>query len=477
MAGKTPSMFLLKITTEQEAILMTYLAIGAEYGQQGSSLHDLVVYLLPKLPPPAVNHLLFSTALALIERFYNRLREDSLDSMLPLVLQGLQHSQTASGAVKVLDRFTTCLPQNIRLLTTSEVFSAAKGVVERGEEGQQEECAQLMRCLGRVMRWVTPGELESVFEGMVTPRLLVLQQLMTPPGPLDSQGMESVERRVVHQTRLVSCLLDGLNVIMNIQTLDKPPAYSPGLAVCELLMNSVTLTQTDYRPMADHLAAMVVDMYETMPHEAILKLVEVIVLEFEEDCSLWEGVALLINALVNKIARSFEKLLDDPEVLEAFHKFICQVSELCLCRKFLHWKNASLVGVNRLRNLLAESETMQESPGINIEEILHIGVNCIKHPMVWVARHADSVVGICSETDECVLFKMTDVLRECCRYQLQSCTAALRHFLSQAPPSCKATDQDRAYFVKFLVSNARNTVKCQELVKDFSRKSRGATSS
>ncbi|XP_076440894.1 importin-13-like [Babylonia areolata] len=488
---------------ELEAVLTAFRTM-VEAGDNPTSPYPTVVMKL--LPCVQFSHPKVLAAAISVIGVYCDWEADGGDLMcavFPVVLGGLQQAETAPSAAVTLYSLVGS-PLLPRLHGTVSLLLSTIQEVLGSDWVQRRECELLMKHVGSVLSRLPIPDTRAYLEALLSPRLHLLQQVI-------QQGTNRDEDQLVLQVDLLSTLFSCLHTYRTPAMLpgdmedveaeredmdfQRPNLVSELLerifpiikelvskwktrpaiveAVNKLFIGSLGVLRQDFRPMADSVANLMLEMFEVTPHASILNLVDNIVMQFEYDATFKEYISLLVNVICSRMLQSFEQIKDDPEVLRAFNIL--------------------------MSNMLSRSRHVLLSSGINMEHVLKFGVytlmaglgnvvraGCFLLTAFLSASRQDDKLGsivhnnmhfivgtvlevMCSGPDQVILEVMADTLEVCCKYQLTVFSAALKDGL----PCVKGADKDGAYFAELFIRNQRNRIMCRELVAEFALKFRG----
>ncbi|KAK7101271.1 hypothetical protein V1264_024075 [Littorina saxatilis] len=452
------------------------------------------------------NITLLSTALYMIGSFGEWMNNhpEILSCVLPLVLQGLGNSKVGTAATMALKDITRESLDHIRpfipqILSTSQLILQKEILLER-------DALRLMACVGQVLSTLPIPHIMNYLDAILVPRLQHMQHLVK------QEPSDAVQKQLVFQVQLLSWLFSTLHTDKEASESPEaeqsaqppgPPAPKPVFvvmqqivptiqelvtkwkteptvveAVSELFKKSLSVLMTDFKPLANNVATMMIEMYETTPHASVLDVARQIVLLFGSDTSFTHYINTLLNVICNKTLQAFPRVLDEPDVVEAFMIFIA--------------------------NLLKKTRSLLVSSGVNLEAVLKTGVVTMSVPELCVVKAScflvieflnagyeeESIKSVVNNNMHLIVDRvmraiggeavrqtteiMSDVLFACFKFHFPVLNTTLRACLqTEGYPSPRAQQEDKENFLKTFMSDKNNKRKMRDQVKEFSLLCRG----
>ncbi|PVD35776.1 hypothetical protein C0Q70_02739 [Pomacea canaliculata] len=408
-----------------------------------------------------------------------------------IVLQGLSNSKVGTAATIALKDITRESLDHIRPFIP-QILSTS----------QERDAMRLMSCVGQVLSVLPIPDIMNYLDAILVPRLTNMQQLVK------QEPSELVQKQLVFQVQLLSWLFSTLDTERDTNEQEgqmqkhhsgPKPVYvvmqqilptvqelvakwktetSVVEAVSEMFKKSLTTLMDDFQPLANNVADMMIQMYESTPHASILDVARQIVLLFGSDASFTQYLNTLLNVVCNKTLQMYPAVLREPDVVEAFMIF--------------------------LGNLLKKTRRLLVSSGVNLEAILKAGITTMAVAEQCVVKAScffviefltagyeeESIKAVVNNNIQFILDRVlraiggeaarhimeiiSDVLLACCKYHFAVVNTTIRLLLeTEGYPSPRASPQDKQNFIKTVISDKSNKRRMREIVKEFSLLCRG----
>lgn len=508
---------LIEASKTQEVRWQTVEGIFFMFGSMAECVDLEETIYLPVLmnlvPSIQFNNItLLSTALYMIGSFgeWMNSHPDILSCVLPLVLQGLSNSKVGTAATMALKDITRESLDHIRpfipqILSTSQIILQKEILLDR-------DAMRLMACVGQVLSILPIPDIMNYLDAILVPRLQHMQQLVK------QEPSDIVQKQLVFQVQLLSWLFSTLNterdtteadaeqpdcannseallqatkgpkpvfvvmqqILPTIRELVTKWKSEPAIvqAVNEMFKKSLVVLVDDFKPLANDVATMMIEMYEVTPHASILDVARQIVLLFGSDLTFTHYVNTLLNVICTNTLQAFPNVLREPDVVEAFMIFIA--------------------------NLLRKKRTLLVFSGVNLEGVLKAGVATMSVPEMCVVKASCFLVSEClaaayedeaikvivdnnmelivdrimraigGESARQMMEIMADVLLACSKYHFPQLNTTIRTLLQlDGYPSPRAQQQDKVNFIKNITTDKNNKRKLREHVKHFCLVCRG----
>ncbi|XP_076463019.1 importin-13-like [Babylonia areolata] len=451
------------------------------------------------------NITLLSTALYMIGSFgeWMNSHPEILSCVLPLVLQGLENSKVGTAATMALKDITRESLDHIRpfipqILSTSQMILQKEILLER-------DAMRLMACVGQVLSVLPIPDIMSYLDAILVPRLQHLQHLVR------QEPSDAVQKQLVFQIQLLSWLFSTLDtekdgeghdnaqpphppspsspkpvfvvmqqILPTVQELVSKWKMQPAVVevVNEMFKKSLVVLMDDFKSLANSVATMMIEMYETTPHASILDVARQIVLLFGFDADFTHYVNTLLNVICNKTLQPFPAVLPNTDVVEAFMIFMANLLKKMKPALVQSGVNLEAILKAGLVTMSLSEHGVVKASCFLVIEFLNAGSeeqsirSIVNNNMQLIVDRVMRAIG--GESARQTMEIMSDVLLSCCKFHFPVLDTTLRACLdTEGYPSPRALPQDKENFLKSIISNKTNKRKMRDIVKEFSLLCRG----
>ncbi|KAK3089277.1 hypothetical protein FSP39_002274 [Pinctada imbricata] len=455
--------------------------------------------LLPKLPFNNVKFI--SSALYLIGSYseWINCHPECLRCVVPLVLQGLGDSEIATSATLSLKDLTRENLDHIRPYIPQILSSS-----------QSRDCSRLMSSVGQVLSVIDLEEILQYLNTILTPHIQQLQVL------IKQEPTATVKNNILVKLMMLGSLFAALDTERDmggeesesceVKTKDNTGKPKPVMvilqqvlpliqelvakwisdcgiveAVCEMYKHALKTLLDDFSPVSQNVCPMLGQMYQTVPHPAILDLAKQLIIMHSDDKEMNDTIKSLLGNLCEKTLQLYQApqgLQNYTDVIEGFMNLLSQV--LKKCKRLLASESSSIPGLYHAAVAalcLPEHQTVKATCSF-LTEFSSAGgeIPAIKQ-VIENEGHllVDRVIrAIGGESPRGVTECLSDVLLSLGKMYTDSMVRWLNEMVHRdGYPSPRVSTQDKEMFVKFVIRERNNKRKSREIVKEFSLKCRG----
>ncbi|KAL4235994.1 Importin-13 [Mactra antiquata] len=481
-----------------EAIFFLFSSVAESVDLDEGMCLPKVLELMPKIPFTNVKFI--STALSMLGSFgeWMNCHPESLQCAIPLLLQGLGNPEVATAATMALKDVTRETLDHIEPYTP-QILHACQAALERGNLKSREN-VRIMACIGQALSVLPYVSIMEHLNPILTPHIQQLEQVAK------QQPSASVKNTILLKINMFSWLFASLDtdresggekqsksnqgpkpVFMILQqiapilrTLVTDWISDPGVieAVCELLKRSLQTLMDDFAPLSKDVAELLVQMYQTVPHIAILDLTKQLLLMFHADVEFSTVVKLLLQSICNKTLEVFQGDIHQmTDIVEAFMLLLSQVIKKTKHLLFESGNNindlfqAGIIGMS-----LPENHTVKASCLFLCEFVSQTEVRAVQECVdsqgnVLLDRIMRAVGG---EAPRMVMEHVADVLFCLSKHYLQQMRVWSQDFVSKSGyPSERCSSEEKDRFIKAVLRERVGKTKVRALVKEFTLLCRG----
>ncbi|XP_052776620.1 importin-13-like [Mya arenaria] len=482
-----------------EAIFFLFGSVAESVDLEEALYLPAVLDLLPKIP---FNNIKFiSTALSMLGSFgeWMSYHPQSLTTAIPLLLQGLESPEAAQAASMALKDITRENLDHIRPYV-HQILQACQAALARGHLKSREN-VRLMSCIGQVLSVLPYSDIIEQLNPILIPHIAELEQLAK------QQPSGAVKNSILLKLNMLSWLFSSLDTDREMSA-DKPKKEGPkpvfmilqqiapilqtivsnwindtGVieSVCEMFKRSLQTLMDDFAPLAKDTAELLTQIYQAVPHIAILELTKQLLLVFNTEPDFEPAAQALVRAIVTKTQSLFlgdlSNIQQNTDVVEAFMIMLAQTikktkqivfdSGIDISSLF----QAGLVGMS-----LPENHTVKASCIFLCELLSQASVPVVKeavlvHGPVLLDRIMRAIGG---ESPRLVMEHIADVLFSLCKNYLSEVRGWCQDFVSREDyPSPRCTTEDKDRFMKSVMRERVSKTKVRTLVKEFTLLCRG----
>ncbi|XP_041359281.1 importin-13-like [Gigantopelta aegis] len=480
-----------------EAIFYLFSCVAESIDLEESVYLPALLKLLPQIPFNNVQ--LISTTLSMIGSFgeWMNCHPENLGCIIPLILQGLGNSEVATAATMALKDVSR---ENLDHMQpyTGQILSACQSVLE-GNTLKSRDALRLMSCAGQVLSILPFTEIMQYLEKILSPHIAELEQLV-------KQEPNAVNKNaILLKVNLLSWLFSSLDterespkpktdtpkpvlvvlqqIMPIIQALVTKWITDEGIieAVCEVFRKSIRTLMDDFSPVSQEVAQLTIQMYQAIPHFAILDLVRQIILLFGSDSNFEPFTKMLLSTICSKSLEIFHNIpaiREKTDVIEAFMSFLAQI--LKKMRHLVTNVNCNLIGLFHAGIIgmsMPEHHTVKAACSF-MNEFLTAGyeVECIKEVIEAHGEHlVDRILrSIGGESSRGVMDNISDVLFLLNKFHVAHFNVWLGQMVVKDDyPSVRVTKKDKEQFVKTIIRERVNKRKVRSVIKEFSLLCRG----
>ncbi|XP_053395746.1 importin-13-like [Mercenaria mercenaria] len=482
-----------------EAVFFLFNSVAESVDLEEGIYLPSVLELLPKLPFTNVKFI--STVLYMLGSFgeWMNYHPQSLSCAIPLLLQGLGNPEVAMAATMALKDVTRETLEHIQPFVP-QILQACQAALERGNLKSRENI-RVMSCIGQVLSVLPYSDIMGHLDPILTPIIQELEQLSK------QQPSSSVKNRLLLKINMLSWLFASLDtdrelggdkqaqfksqgpkpvfVILQriapiLQTIVSDWIYDAGVveAICELFKRSLQTLMDDFAPLSKDVAELLVQMYQTVPHIAILDLTKQLILMFHSDAEFSNVVKVLLQSVCNKTLELFQgDIHQHTDIVENFMLLLAQVLKKTKHMLFESGNNinglfqAGVVGLS-----LPENHTVKASCSFLTELISQKDVAAVQEVVmsqgeVLLDRIMRAVGG---ESPRMIMESIADVLFCLSKHFLEQMRIWSQDFVTkEGYPSVRCTSEDKDKFIKAVLRERSSKMKVRAVVKEFTLLCRG----
>ncbi|KAL3867799.1 hypothetical protein ACJMK2_040646 [Sinanodonta woodiana] len=462
-----------------EAILFLFSSVAESIDLEENLYLPSLLDLLPRIPFNNIKFL--STALFMIGSLgeWMSCHPESLERVIPLVLQGLRNSEVATAATLALKDITR---ENLDHIYPylQQILQASQSSLQSGVL-KSREVLRLMSCIGQVLSVLPFEEIMQNLSPILSPHLQELQQLASEePSP-------SIRASLILKLNMLSWLFGALytehdteghqeNIVLEKK--QKPKYLGPKPAVCDLFKRTLQTLMDDFAPLAKDVAQLLSQMYQTVPHVSILDLTKQLIIMFHADSQFAPVVQVLLSSVVNKTLQLFQSDVQMyTDVVEGFMTLMSQILKKT--------KNVILNGSFNLSEVfqaavigmsMAENHTVKASCIFLAELLAQSTVPAVQEMVLENGQILlDRIIrNIGGEAPRMVTEHVADVLFILTKHHIEHVRTWFHEIVEkEGYPSVRVTKTDKDNFTKAILRERSNKRKVRELVKEFTLLCRG----
>ncbi|KAH3721182.1 importin-13-like [Dreissena polymorpha] len=482
-----------------EAIFFLFASVAESVDIEESIYIPTVLDLLQKIPYSNIKFI--STALHMLGSFgeWMSYHPQSLQVAIPLLLQGVANTEAAQAATMALKDITLENLDHIRPFVP-QILRACQAALARGHLKSREN-VRIMSCIGHALSVMPYGDILEMLDPVLTPQISELEQLTKEPpsgvvknsillklnmmswlfGSLDTDRDRKGEKLNKEGPKPVFVILQKVAPILQSIVAVWITDTSVIEAVCDMLKRSLQTLMDDFTPLSKDVAQLLIQMYQTVPHIAILDLTKQLILVFHTDCEFQESAKALIQAVCAKTQTLFQRemtaIQSHTDIVESFMLVLAQVIKKSKSAFFDSGTDiptlfqAGIVGLS-----LPENHTVKASSIFLCELISNVDVPVVRdivhaHVHVLLDRIMRAMGG---ESPRQVMEHISDVLFILCKHYTDLVRLWSQDVVDkEGYPSIRCTRDDKDRFMKSVLKERVSKSKVRQLVKEFSLLCRG----
>lgn len=482
-----------------EAIFFLFMSVAESVDLEESIYLPSVLELLPKLPLTNVKFI--STALQMLGSYgeWMNYHPQSLSCAIPLLLQGLGNPEVAMAATMALKDIIRETLEHIQPFVP-QILPACQAALERGNLKSRENI-RIMSCIGQALSVLPFRDIMGHLNPVLSPQIQELEHLSK------QQPSSSVKNSLLVKVNMLSWLFASLDtdreaggdketksesqgpkpvfVILQkiapiLQRIVSRWITDPGVveAICELFKRSLQTLMDDFAPLTKDVAELLVQMYQTVPHIAILDLTKQLILMFHKDDELSGFVKVLLQSVCNRTLELFQgDIHQHTDIVEAFMSLLSQVLKKTRNLFFESGTNinglfqAGVIGIS-----LPENHTVKASCSFLVELISQREVEAVQDVIlsqgeILMDRIMRAVGG---ESPRLIMESVADVLFCLSKHYTDQLRVWSQDFVTKdGYPSARCTSEDKDRFIKAVLRERVSKMKVRTLVKEFTLLCRG----
>lgn len=481
-----------------EAVFFLFGSVAENVDLEENLYLPCVIELLPKLP--FTNIKFISTALSMLGSFgeWMSYHPQSLQNAVPLLLQGLGNAEVAQASTMALKDITRENLEHIKPFIP-QIVQASQSALERGNLKFRENI-RLMSCIGQVLSVLPFSQIMQHLQPILTPHIQQLQQLSK------EQPSAAVKNSIVLKLNMLTWLFASLDterehggdqsvkqkqgpkpvfvilqqVALVLRNIVSTWIQDAGVieAICELFKRSLQTLMDDFSPLAKDVAELLSQMYQTVPHIAILDLTKLMITMFHNDKEYFGIVKALLQSICKRtLDLCQEDLHQYTDIVEAFMILLSQVVKKS--KKVLFESDIDINGLFQegiMGIALPENNTVKASCSFLIELISQTDIPAVQGIVMSQGEILlDRIMrAIGGESSRMIMEHIADVLFTLCKNYLEQMRSWSHDFISKdGYPSERCTRVDKERFTKSLLRERVSKSKVRELVKEFTLQCRG----
>ncbi|WAR23427.1 IPO13-like protein [Mya arenaria] len=422
-----------------EAIFFLFGSVAESVDLEEALYLPAVLDLLPKIP---FNNIKFiSTALSMLGSFgeWMSYHPQSLTTAIPLLLQGLESPEAAQAASMALKDITRENLDHIRPYV-HQILQACQAALARGHLKSREN-VRLMSCIGQVLSVLPYSDIIEQLNPILIPHIAELEQLAK------QQPSGAVKNSILLKLNMLSWLFSSLDTDREMSA-DKPKKEGPkpvfmilqqiapilqtivsnwindtGVieSVCEMFKRSLQTLMDDFAPLAKDTAELLTQIYQAVPHIAILELTKQLLLVFNTE----------------------------PDFEPA----------------------AQALTIKKTKQIVFDSVCSKQCELLSQASVPVVKEAVLVHGPVLLDRIMRAIGG---ESPRLVMEHIADVLFSLCKNYLSEVRGWCQDFVSREDyPSPRCTTEDKDRFMKSVMRERVSKTKVRTLVKEFTLLCRG----
>lgn len=481
-----------------EAIFFLFSSVAESVDLEEGLYLPAVLELLPKIPFTNVKFI--STTLYMLGSFgeWMNCHPESLGCAIPLLLEGLGNPEVATAASMALKDITRETLDHIQPYVP-QILQACQAALEK-RNLKSKENVRIMSCIGQALSVLPYSEIMTHLTPILTPHIQELEQLSK------QQPTSSVKNSILLKINMVSWLLASLDTDRELgaakgkaESQGPKPVYvvlqqiasilqrvvscwiaDAGVveAVCELFKRALQTLMDDFAPFSKDVAELLVQMYQTVPHVAILDLSKQLILMFHRDSEFASVVKALLQSICNRTLELFQGDIQQiTDVVEAFMLLLSQVLKKVRHVFFEAENNVNgLFQAGVMGMTLPENHTVKASCSFLTELISQTDVQAVKEVIISQGEILlDRVMrAIGGDSPRLIMESVADVLFALSKHYLDQMRVWSEAFINKdGYPSERCSREDKDRFIKGILRERTSKVKVRTLVKEFTLLCRG----
>ncbi|XP_062578604.1 importin-13-like [Saccostrea cucullata] len=446
-----------------EAIFFLFSSVAENVDLEEEVHIPSMLSVLPKLPFNNIKYI--SGALKMIGSFseWINCHPESLNSVIPLILQGLQGLQNGEIAESATMSLKDVTAENLDHIQpyAPQILGSCQHAFQSGLlklSEQVEICGAA--CLSE---WIV----EDLFSSLDNSSRTVPQKVKAKPKSTSPKP--------------VAVLLQQLAPI--IQSLLANWINDPGIieGVCDMFKHALRTLLDDFALLSKDVAEMLVQMYQVNPSPAILDLAKQLIIMHHEDPQLNTVVTALLGNICTVTLELFTKGPQDyTDVIEAFMNLLSQVlkkSKSVLTTEQCVLQISSLFHSALQALSLPEHQTVKATCSF-LAKFLSAGETT---PVIKALVQEEGSLlldkilrAVGGEAARGLVENLSDVFLMLNKHYPENMPVWMNQLMKQEGyPSPKVNQEDKDAFIKGILREKINKRKIREVSKEFSLKCRG----
>ncbi|XP_061192504.1 importin-13-like [Saccostrea echinata] len=491
-----------------EAIFFLFSSVAENVDLEEEVHIPSMLSVLPKLPFNNIKYI--SGALKMIGSFseWINCHPESLNSVIPLILQGLQGLQNGEIAESATMSLKDVTAENLDHIQpyAPQILGSCQHAFQSGLL-KTRDSMRLMHSVGQVLSVMKYEEIMQYLTDLLSPLIQQLQNLVTqePSTPVKAsilsrlailgslfssldtdrdreEGPQKVKVKPKSTSpKPVAVLLQQLAPI--IQSLLANWINDPGIieGVCDMFKHALRTLLDDFALLSKDVAEMLVQMYQVNPSPAILDLAKQLIIMHHEDPQLNTVVTALLGNICTVTLELFTKGPQDyTDVIEAFMNLLSQVlkkSKSVLTTEQCVLQISSLFHSALQALSLPEHQTVKATCSF-LAKFLSAGETT---PVIKALVQEEGSLlldkilrAVGGEAARGLVENLSDVFLMINKHYPENMPVWMNQLMKQEGyPSPKVSQEDKEVFIKGILREKINKRKIREVSKEFSLKCRG----